>query len=223
MNLIKRSGLRMKIAQVFAISALGGVLGSPTTINAEEFGGPSFQRGMWAFERTLEHIGPSSRLPNATFASRQDMLRCVDPTEAMKETFRSSNVGDCHSVKPDKIDNRYVFSLRCDFMGPVRTVIEVKGDSAYTETNEAAAGKFLKRETVIAHRVGDCGAPKVAEAPKAAEYELASANSRKIPLPPTRPSTVAPKVADYELASADSRKVTLPPTAVSTGTTTRGK
>lgn len=60
---------------------------------------------MWAFNGAIEHVGASSRLPNATLASRQEMLRCVDPTEAMKETFRSSNVGDCHSVKPEKIDN----------------------------------------------------------------------------------------------------------------------
>src|SRR5260370_948686 len=130
---------------------------------------------MWAFNGTIEHVGASSRLPNATFASRQEMLRCVDPTEAMKETFRSSNVGDCHSVKPEKIDNQFVFSLRCDFTGPARTVIEVGSDSAYTETNEAAAGKFLKRETVIAHWVDDCDAPKVAD------YELASVDSRKVP------------------------------------------
>jgi hypothetical protein len=190
MNPDKRSGLRMKTARIFVISALGGMLGSATTIRAEEFEGPSFQQGMWAFERTLENVGPSSRLPNATFASKQEMLRCVDPTEAMKETFRSSNIGDCHSARPEKIDNRYVFSLRCDFTGPVRTEIEVGSDSGYTETNETAAGKYVKREIVIAHRVGDCGAPKEPE------FELNSA-SRKVtlsplpPLPPIRPTAVA--------------------------------
>ena len=206
MTLNKRRDLRTKIAGGIAIAAIGGVLAAPTTTKAEEFEGPSFQQGMWAFERTLENVGPSSRLPNATFASKQEMLRCVDPTEAMKETFRSSNVGDCHSARPEKIDNRYEFSLRCDFTGPVRTVIEVGSDSRYTETNETAAGKFVKREIVIAHRVGDCGAPKVPE------FELSSASTRNVtlsPLPPTRPTAVAS--TGFELSSASSRKVALSP------------
>jgi len=199
MNTGRRSDLRMKIARGFFMAALGWGLAAPATVRAQEFDGPRFQPGMWAFERTIEHVGPSSRLPNATFASRQEMLRCVDPTEAMKETFKSSSVGDCHSVKPEKLGNQFVFSLRCDFTGPVRTVIKVDSESGYIETNEAAAGKFLKRETVIAHRVGDCGAP-------AADYELASAESRKVTLSPLPPLPPLP-----------------PTTVVSTGQTTRRK
>jgi hypothetical protein len=123
---------------------------------AEEFAGPSFRSGMWEFERTLEHTGSLPTLPQATFSTKQQVARCVDPTEAMKETFRASSIGGCQSVKPRKLDNRYVFTLRCDFSGPVRTEIEVESDAAYTEINEHTVGKFLRRETVIARRVGDC-------------------------------------------------------------------
>jgi hypothetical protein len=84
------------------------------------------------------------------------MTRCVDPTEAMKETFKPLSVGGCHSVKPEKLDNRYVFSMRCDYLGPVRTVIEVEGDAAYTEINELTVGNFPRKDTVIARRIGDC-------------------------------------------------------------------
>ena len=42
-------------------------------------------------------------------------------------------------------------------MGPVRTEIIVEGDAHYTEVNELSVGIFPRRETVIAHRVGDCG------------------------------------------------------------------
>ncbi len=83
-------------------------------------------------------------------------MRCVDPTESMKETFKPLTVGACHSVKPEKVDNRYVFSMRCDYLGPVRTVIEVEGDAAYTEINELTVGNFPRKDTVIARRVGDC-------------------------------------------------------------------
>jgi hypothetical protein len=144
------------IARGIAIVVIVWGAAAPTTASADEFAGPSFRSGMWEFERTLENTGSLTPLPQATFQTRQQVARCVDPTEAMKETFRSSSVGGCQSVKPEKVNNRYVFSLRCDFTGPVRTEIEVVSDAAYTEVNEVAVGKFLKRETVIAHRVGDC-------------------------------------------------------------------
>jgi hypothetical protein len=144
------------VARGIAIVVIVWGAAAPTTASADEFAGPSFRSGMWEFERTLENTGALTPLPRATFQTRQQVARCVDPTEAMKETFRSSSVGGCQSVKPEKVNNRYVFSLRCDFTGPVRTEIEVVSDAAYTEVNEVAVGKFLKRETVIAHRVGDC-------------------------------------------------------------------
>jgi len=190
---------RGMFARGTAIVVIGCGAAAPTMAGADEFAGPSFRSGMWTFERTLEHTGSLPTLPQATFSTKQQVARCVDPTEAMKETFKSSSVGDCHSVKPEKLGNQFVFSLRCDFTGPVRTVIKVDSESGYIETNEAAAGKFLKRETVIAHRVGDCGAP-------AADYELASAESRKVTLSPLPPLPPLP-----------------PTTVVSTGQTTRRK
>lgn len=144
------------IARGVAMLAIGCGLAASTVVKAEEFAGPSFRRGMWQFERTLEYTGPSPPPPHASFLRRQEMTRCVDPTEAMKETFKPLTVGACHSVKPEKVDNRYVFSMRCDYLGPVRTVIEVEGDAAYTEINELNVGNFPRKDTVIARRIGDC-------------------------------------------------------------------
>lgn len=84
------------------------------------------------------------------------MTRCVDPTVAMKATFSSPSVGNCVSAKPEKSDNKYTFSNRCDFMGPVSTVITVNSDESYTEVNELTVGKLPRTELVVAHRVGDC-------------------------------------------------------------------
>jgi hypothetical protein len=136
--------------------AIAWGLAVPIFASADEFDGPSFRLGMWEFERTLEHTGSLAALPRATFLTREQTARCVDPTQAMRETFRSSDVGNCHSAKPEKLDNRYIFSLRCDVLGPVRTEIAVESDAAYTEVNELLAGKFKRRETVVAHRIGDC-------------------------------------------------------------------
>ncbi len=84
------------------------------------------------------------------------MTRCVDPTVAMKATFSSPSVGNCVSTRPEKSDNQYIFSNRCDYMGPVSTVITVQSDEAYTEVNELSVGKLPRVESVVANRVGDC-------------------------------------------------------------------
>jgi hypothetical protein len=74
----------------------------------------------------------------------------------MKETFKATNVGGCHSQRPEHVDNQYVFALRCDYMGPVRTTIDVESETAYTEINELRVGEFPRTDTVVAKRVADC-------------------------------------------------------------------
>jgi hypothetical protein len=116
---------------------------------------PKFRRGVWQFERTL---ALTSRKPEgqSQILYKQQMRRCVDPSEAMKETFRPVSIGDCHSRRPERVDNQYVFALRCDYMGPVRTTINVESDVAYTEINELRGGEFPRTDTVIARRIAEC-------------------------------------------------------------------
>ena len=84
------------------------------------------------------------------------MTRCVDPTQAMKATFSSASIGSCHSSRPEKVSNKYIFSNRCDYMGPVSTVITVQSDEAYTEVNQLTVDKLPRTDLVIAKRIGDC-------------------------------------------------------------------
>ena len=125
---------------------------SPATAE-EGFNGPSFRKGLWHFVRTLElvaHRKTKYRL------QEREMTRCVDPTVAMKATFSSPSVGNCVTATPEKSDNKYTFANRCDFMGPVSTVITVHSDESYTEFNEITVGKLPRQELVIAKRLGDC-------------------------------------------------------------------
>ena len=124
-------------------------------------------------------------MPTATFVSNQVVTRCVDPTNAMRETFKPFAIGNCRSARPEKTNNRYVFSLRCDFMGPARTTIEVESDAAYVEVNEFIASRPLKTETIIARRIGDCGNEGVPTAvavgaPLNQGFGLTSAESRPV-------------------------------------------
>ena len=123
---------------------------------ADDFDGPYFQRGLWRFERTISNSGDSRDLRSAMFVSNRQVTRCVDPTNAMRETFKPVMIGNCRSAKPEKTHNRYVFSLRCDFMGPARTTIEVESDTAYVEINEFIGSKPPKTEIIIARRIGNC-------------------------------------------------------------------
>lgn len=131
---------------------IAGSAGSSVAWAEVPFGGPTFRKGLWRFDRTLEY-------PNHRVVVRQEELtRCVDPTHAMKGTFSSPDIGSCRSTKPERSENRYTFESRCDFMGPVRTDIIVHSDEAYTETNGLLnAGNFPKVDKVIAQRIGDCG------------------------------------------------------------------
>jgi hypothetical protein len=107
-----------------------GPISSP--VQAETFDGPNFRRGMWHFVRTLElvlHQKTKHRL------QEREMTRCVDPTLAMKATFSSPSVGNCVSARPERSGNKYTFSHRCDYMGPVSTKALATGRPSrkYTE------------------------------------------------------------------------------------------
>ena len=147
------ASLKISLRCFYALLALMVLGPLSSQAKAEEFEGPSFRKGMWHFVRTLDlvvHRKHKQRL------LEREMTRCVDPTQAMKATFSSPSVGNCVSARPEKSDNKYTFSNRCDYMGPVSTVITVLSDESYTEVNELNVGKLPRTELVVAHRVGDC-------------------------------------------------------------------
>jgi hypothetical protein len=128
------------------------VFGLTSHACAETFDGPTFRKGLWRFERTLEF--PLHR----QVLRQEEMTRCVDPTHAMRDVFASPNVGGCRSTRPEKVRNRYTFANRCDYLGPVRTDITVHSEDAYTEVNILKASHAPKHDRVVAQRIGDCGA-----------------------------------------------------------------
>ena len=148
-----RGRQRLRVAS-FGAAVLIGSGGMICGSQAEEFDGPSFKKGLWRFQRTVEvPLGG----PNVRFLLQaEETLRCVDPTIAMRGTFASPDVGGCRSSKAERQANRYTFANRCDYLGPVRTDITVLNLEAYTEINETKAGAIRKVDTVIAQRIGDC-------------------------------------------------------------------
>jgi len=157
---------------------------SSTVVVADPFDGPTFQKGLWRFERSISNGGGAANLPSATFVASHETTRCVDPTNAMRETFKPAAIGSCRSAKPEKTGHRYVFSLRCDFMGPARTTITVESDTAYVEINEFIMSKPPKTETITARRIGDCVQPGqeafALDSSTNSGFELSSSESRPV-------------------------------------------
>jgi hypothetical protein len=121
------------------------------------YDGPTFRSGLWKFERTLEADGkPTDRLPTSGLSINREMTRCVDPTSALKAEFTPSGFGACKIKDVRKTDGGYVFQKTCGGDVAVETRIDVKNDSAYTETNQGSIGNISTKETVVAQRVGDC-------------------------------------------------------------------
>ncbi|QOZ46510.1 hypothetical protein XH89_25845 [Bradyrhizobium sp. CCBAU 53340] len=151
------TGRRSIVASPFVRCAAAALLMSSITsvAKADEFAGPTFRKGLWHFVRTLDMV--AHRKSKQRLLERE-VTACVDPTVSMKATFSSPSVGNCVSARPEKKNNQYTFANRCDFMGPVSTVITVHSDESYTEQNELSEGQLPRVELVVAHRIGDCGA-----------------------------------------------------------------
>jgi hypothetical protein len=123
--------------------------------------GPTLRGGLWKFERTLETDGkPTNRLQTSGLPIARQMTRCVNPTSELKAEFTSRftplTFEACASKSLQKTDEGYVFQKICGGAIPIKTEINVKGDSAYTEIHEGKIGKIPTKETVVAQRVGDC-------------------------------------------------------------------
>jgi hypothetical protein len=132
-------------------------------VGSESFAddGPTFRSGLWKFERTLETNGKANdRLQTSGLSIARQMTRCVNPTLELKEELTPIKVGACNTRGLRKTDDGYVFEKICGRAAPIKSEINVKGDSAYTEIHEGSIGKLSTKEAVVAHRVGDCDPDK---------------------------------------------------------------
>jgi hypothetical protein len=147
---------RRSLVQVSWLAIATTVLAPAATslAGADKIEPPIFRQGLWNFHRTVERI---QHAPGGNAVLQQNRVtRCVNPNLAMSETFASHKVGSCSPSAPQKIDNKYIISNRCDYMGPVRTEIAVESDEAYTEINVLTVGALPRRDVVVARRLGAC-------------------------------------------------------------------
>jgi len=140
---------------LLGIAALAALLATMSAVSA--YDGPVLRGGLWKFERTLETNGKSSDLLQISGFARET-TRCVNPSRVLRYEV-TSRLGFCPARDIRKTDDTYVFQKTCRGTSPIRTEINVRGDSDYTEINEGKTGKIAAKETLVAHRVGDCRPP----------------------------------------------------------------
>jgi hypothetical protein len=154
---IKRTPARHPVILAIAVVAFA-LLAAKSESFADD--GPVLRGGLWKFERTLETNGePTNRLQTSGLPIDRDTTRCVDPTPALKLELAPLQFGVCSVKDLRKTDGGYVFEKICSGGTPIKTELTVESDSAYTEVNEGTIGKISTKETLVAHRVGDCHPP----------------------------------------------------------------
>ena len=135
---------------VFAVLFLGL---APQALQAEEL--PSFRRGLWEFQRTMDMGGGEK-----TLSSR----RCTEPGEDMRRQNGMFAKAGCKVSPVDRRGSVYSFVADCrgSGMGDVvsQSVVTVESDTAYTveieSSGEVGPGGGKRKETLKARRVGDC-------------------------------------------------------------------
>jgi hypothetical protein len=65
-------------------------------------------------------------------------------------------LGLCKIRDLRKRDDNYEFQKVCRGGAPVKTTIDIKSDSDYTEINEGRIGGIATKEIIEARRVADC-------------------------------------------------------------------
>lgn len=143
------------VAQAAVAVACLGVAAPPA--QAEDL--PTFRRGLWEFDRTVE-MGRDMGSGPKTISSR----RCTEPGEDMKRQQAMFAKSGCTVSPVTRRGSVYSFVADCKGAGVgtvvSQSVITVESDSAYTieveSTGEAAAGGHKNREVLKARRVGDC-------------------------------------------------------------------
>jgi hypothetical protein len=141
-----------RLMSLAIVTAIAVVAATPACL---AYDGPTFRSGLWKFERSLETDGKTTnRLQDNGLPIKQEVTRCVNPTPAVKSEF--TPLETCKPRDIQKVDGRYVVERVCGGYSPIRTEIDVKSDSAYTEINEGNIGKISTKETVVAQRIGDC-------------------------------------------------------------------
>ncbi|WGS17600.1 MULTISPECIES: DUF3617 family protein [unclassified Bradyrhizobium] len=137
---------------VLATGAVCALLAAKSASSADDH--PAVRAGLWKFERMLETDGKATdRVLTSGLLYARQITRCVNPTRALQA---ETALGLCKIRDLRKRDDNYEFQKVCGGGAPIKTTIDIKSDSDYTEINEGRIGGIATREIIEARRVADC-------------------------------------------------------------------
>lgn len=87
------------------------------------------------------------------------MSRCTDPGVDIRKKWAMLAGHACKFSPIEHSGNRYSYSSTCDRNGVslwMKSVITVESDAAYRAQTESHTNKQASKETIEAHRVGEC-------------------------------------------------------------------
>lgn len=109
---------------------------------------PKFKRGMWEYDKTLV-------INNGKELHQKDS-RCTDPADEWRGFMTPGSLMGCKWDKPTQSGNQYTSTSTCENGTSKKIVRIVKSDSSYEEISEDFGTKNHMKETVLAHRTGNC-------------------------------------------------------------------
>ncbi len=126
-----------------------GLVTTASVSEAQEL--PTFRRGLWEFNRTIE--GASAK--TQTMATK----KCTNPTDDMRKQNDTLTKAGCKFSPTARSGSAYSFSSQCNIQGisaHSKSVISPDGDSAYTVTIDSQQDGQATKEVLVARRIGDC-------------------------------------------------------------------
>jgi hypothetical protein len=114
---------------------------------------PSFRKGLWEFNRTIEPQVPGGK------ATTMTTKQCTDPTVDMKRMNDMLTKQGCKFSPVSVRGNVYSFSSACRIQGvpaESQSVITAESENAYTVHVTASGSAGATKELLVAKRVGDC-------------------------------------------------------------------
>jgi len=115
---------------------------------------PNFEPGLWTF--TISIATPGSALPHS-----QVLNRCTNPGVDIRKKWQALAAQSCKFSRIAHDGKRYSYSSTCqkgDIKLDMKSVITVESDKSYRVDTESRTNNQVRRESVVATRVGECAA-----------------------------------------------------------------
>lgn len=134
-------------ARIVPIAAL--LVVTAAQVAAQEL--PSFRKGLWQFERTIDE--------GAGAPQKVSLRKCTNPGDDMKRQSAMLSSAGCKLSPVVRSGAAYSYSAQCRLQGASvesRSVLTVESDGAYRLVVDSLEDGRRKHEVLVARRVGDC-------------------------------------------------------------------